>query len=289
MKIRSLSIKNIKGIKALDLNDIGDMAIIAGPNGCGKSCIFDALKILKTSYGTYANQETNQLYNELGIKQNEKEGFSSIFRDNKESILVECTIEFSDKEIKTIDEILDETIRKDVFTSMRPKASSEEYLSLSLPQHQIEEFHRQVNKKTNAIKSKLSERIHHGRIEIPPKENPIVLESPVIEFVFSHYLPKAIGSIVHISANRSYQKQKISHINLSSINNNQQITHSILYDTNSLINMFHQDLASNFVYNLIKEKLGLEKNNEEHLENSIHELFEKFTELCSSRTSFFLA
>lgn len=76
MKIRSLSIKNIKGIKSIHLTDIGDMAIIAGPNGCGKSCIFDALKILKTSYGTYANQETNQLFNELGIKQNEKEGFS---------------------------------------------------------------------------------------------------------------------------------------------------------------------------------------------------------------------
>ena len=53
MKIDSLTIKNFRGISDVSLNDLGSMVIIAGQNGSGKSCLFDAIRLLKSIYGGY--------------------------------------------------------------------------------------------------------------------------------------------------------------------------------------------------------------------------------------------
>jgi hypothetical protein len=42
LKIDRLLISNFRGISLVDASDLGDTIIIAGQNGSGKSCIFDA-------------------------------------------------------------------------------------------------------------------------------------------------------------------------------------------------------------------------------------------------------
>ncbi|WP_407070023.1 AAA family ATPase [Marinobacter sp.] len=53
MKIKYLKIENYKAIKSLEISDLKETVVIAGPNGCGKSCIFEAIKLFKTTYGSY--------------------------------------------------------------------------------------------------------------------------------------------------------------------------------------------------------------------------------------------
>ena len=40
MKIVSLIVENFRAIDRVELTDLQDMVVIAGPNGCGKSCEF---------------------------------------------------------------------------------------------------------------------------------------------------------------------------------------------------------------------------------------------------------
>ncbi len=47
MKIRKLIIKNYKVIKDFQMDDIPDFVVIAGPNGVGKSTIFEAIKLFQ--------------------------------------------------------------------------------------------------------------------------------------------------------------------------------------------------------------------------------------------------
>ena len=51
MKIKELTISNFKTIKFLRMENIPDLVVIAGPNGCGKTAIFDAVRLFKAIAG----------------------------------------------------------------------------------------------------------------------------------------------------------------------------------------------------------------------------------------------
>ena len=68
MKIKSLKIENFRAIKYMELNDLTDTVLIAGPNGCGKSCIFHAIRLLKSIIGGYTDNEWHLWFNEFQIR-----------------------------------------------------------------------------------------------------------------------------------------------------------------------------------------------------------------------------
>jgi AAA15 family ATPase/GTPase len=83
MKIKELTISNFKTIKFLRMENIPDLAVIAGPNGCGKTAIFDAVRLFKAIAGPYSSQELGyirsaELRNELKNVVNLKAEFAEI-------------------------------------------------------------------------------------------------------------------------------------------------------------------------------------------------------------------
>lgn len=64
MRITRSKISNFKGLKIVEMNEIGDMVILAGPNGSGKSSILEAIGYAKEAVVSYSNN--NQIYNRLG-------------------------------------------------------------------------------------------------------------------------------------------------------------------------------------------------------------------------------
>ena len=58
MKIVNLLVENFRAINRVELSDLQDMVVIAGPNGCGKSCILDSIRLFKSVYGGYLDKTT---------------------------------------------------------------------------------------------------------------------------------------------------------------------------------------------------------------------------------------
>jgi len=68
MKIENIRISNFRGIREVELRQLGTMVIIAGQNGSGKSCLFDGIRLLKSVYGGYQQNEWQQWMGEFQIQ-----------------------------------------------------------------------------------------------------------------------------------------------------------------------------------------------------------------------------
>jgi len=93
MKIRSLTIRNFKNIHLAQIDHVPDLVVLAGPNGCGKTSIFDAIRLFKAITGPYHPGElgTIQSY-EL---RNELKHVVNMSADYSE---VACGVEISESE-----------------------------------------------------------------------------------------------------------------------------------------------------------------------------------------------
>lgn len=100
MKIKNLKIVNFRAIRLIEVNDLEDTIVIAGPNGCGKSCIFDAIRLLKSAYGGYEPNEWHQWFGEFEINlQNLGRDVKRILNEKDKALQISICFEFSEEEI----------------------------------------------------------------------------------------------------------------------------------------------------------------------------------------------
>jgi AAA15 family ATPase/GTPase len=99
MKIENLLIENFRGIQKLEAKSLGDTIIIAGQNGSGKSCIFDAIRLLKSTYGGYQQNEWQQFFGEFAIQlHGGSKNLKGLFNDSLKSAIIECPFLLRDTE-----------------------------------------------------------------------------------------------------------------------------------------------------------------------------------------------
>ena len=97
MKIASLQVENFRAINRIELSDLQDMIVIAGPNGCGKSCILDAIRLFKSVYGGYQPNEWHQWFGEFQIDfQRNPQQMASLLRDRSRPSIIRAGIKLAE-------------------------------------------------------------------------------------------------------------------------------------------------------------------------------------------------
>lgn len=69
MRIESLEINNFKILRHFRLDRLPDLVVIAGPNGSGKTALFDALRVFKESIATYSIRNQGAVYIQALLQQ----------------------------------------------------------------------------------------------------------------------------------------------------------------------------------------------------------------------------
>jgi AAA15 family ATPase/GTPase len=62
LRIESVEVQNFKVLRHLKLDEIPDLVVIAGPNGSGKTSLFDAIRVFKEAIATYSTQHRGAVY-----------------------------------------------------------------------------------------------------------------------------------------------------------------------------------------------------------------------------------
>ena len=92
-------------MRQLEAKSLGDTIIIAGQNGSGKSCIFDAIRLLKSTYGGYQQNEWQQFFGEFAIQlHGGSKHLKGLFNDAAKPAIVECSFLLRDSEKSYISE-----------------------------------------------------------------------------------------------------------------------------------------------------------------------------------------
>jgi len=276
-----MQIENYKAIKYAELSSIEDVVIIAGPNGIGKSTIFDAIRLIKSVYGGYQVNEWQQWFNEFQMPSDlNPEQMLLLLKDKSKPLKIQITIAITEDIQTYIREnkmdLISSLLREQMFPNNRNYM-----LSRGLPiAASIDEFTEalgaRAKKEAKTIDQELSMGEISGEIKINTKGYVNVKKSALLELLFSLYDPQNIGIIDYHGPQRSYQRELVGGINLNIQTAEERASQHALYNYASKYTNIKEEMASQLVTELLRREAGLATSGATSLVDSLKELFEKF-------------
>jgi hypothetical protein len=282
MKIDSLTIENFRGIQRLEASALGDTIIIAGQNGSGKSCIFDAIRLLKSTYGGYQQNEWQQFFGEFQIQlTGNANNLHGLFNDSSRACVIECHFRLRDREKTYISGHAAELLEETIWQTLLPEAFQWGGYHKALFAQQFRERQPEVTARVNAelpgVMAELAKSEVFGKVEIQPNGTIGITASRLLAVIFSNYRPRNIGVIDFHGAQRHYGRENVQGINLSLDQANQQYSQHTLYNYNNKYNNVKSEMAGNFIKELLAEKAGgSDGSTKPSLIDTLKELFESF-------------
>ncbi len=281
MRIERLQISNFRGIRSVSLESLGSMVIIAGQNGSGKSCIFDAIRLLKSVYGGYQANEWQQWMGEFQISlTNRSSDFASIANDVSKELRIVCDFRLAPEERNYIQANADELLRDKIWRTLLPEAYGWGSARVAMFAAQIREKEPEVAERAQAehhlLMAELAAPVVSGSFFIPPGETPRIQNSLVLSIAFNTFRPNEIGVIDYHGAQRHYGREQLQGINLNLEAVEQQRSQSSLYNYSNKYANVKGEMAASYVKELLAEAAGIPRENQSSLTNTLQELFTTF-------------
>lgn len=260
MRFRSLEIKNLRAVENFAVDNLGDFVVVAGQNGCGKSCVFDAIRLLKSLYGGYQANEHLQWFGEFAINVQDQNALARMFAyliENAGKLALPIAWQvvtgqpfdyYSFNQISVATQ----------FAHLKPRVDSElENLVKTLTDALVQPAH------------KLSVSVN--------SRGDLQLERCVpAQVAFQAYEPDHLGVIEYHSASRAYTRQDVGGINLDPRQFQEQRRQHGLYNWQVKYQNIKTELASAYVRGLISSEAGGEPTARNNLEETLIDLFSTF-------------
>jgi predicted ATPase len=280
MRITSLIIHNLRAITSFEINNLEQVVLIAGPNGCGKSCVFDAIRLLKSCYGGYQPNEWQQWFGEFEIRVNQANAnLAHLARDKTKQILIKASFQLTNSERQYLVEAAPRMATKAAWEIVAPHTQGYGTRPVARDIRTYEpEVLRVRDEITQAVSEELAKPNLIGEVTVDLTTEEIKTKpSQVLELVFSTYEPKHLGIIDYYSANRVFSREQIGGINLNldSENNNQNRQHT-LYNSQGKYANIKSEMAASFVRDLIAGTVGENLRESQVLTKTLQELFQTF-------------
>jgi predicted ATPase len=281
LKFRSLEIENLRAIKKLTLSDLRDLVLVAGPNGVGKSCIFDGIKLLKSAYAGYQPNEIDNWFNEFQINLNRLDSdLSPVFRDPNAPLSVSATVTLDESEIDYIKRNAEEVLRSHLWKAhsqqvVDPYMANRSRLAAELgPAGQQVEV--RVKELLPKLEADLQKKSHLAKVTLSTKQPGAVEPNLLLSIAWGTFAPGDIGIIDFHSAHRAYNHELINNINLAITERNERARSHALYQTQNKYSNIKAEMAAAYLRDLIAKEAGRDQTSEPTIIETLKELFDRF-------------
>ena len=287
MKLVKLEIENFKAIKRFELDNLSDNVLIAGPNGCGKSCVFHAIRLLKSTIGGHQENEYNQWFNEFQINQsNLKEDITRLFQTNDRSLKISAEFELhnTEKQLLQINGsfMIEYNLIKNKYPSFFENTnllSGSSYKARPVGQ-QFQDSLKRISKECEKDFKTLRQNLLAPTLQANLWASPggeIRIASPLaLRLAFSFY-EESLGIIDYHGPDRTYNKEVLGNINVNIQTNHQNKKSHSLYNYQSKYANIKQEMAGDYIKGLlIKESGGVVNAYKDSLVETLKELFNEF-------------
>lgn len=286
MRFLSLTIKNLRAVREFSINNLGNFIVIAGQNGCGKSCVFDAIRLLKSIYGGYQANEYHQWFGEFSVNMQDRESVRRLFRDPSKPIEISASIEFDGVEVEFIREDAEELVEPLAWQAATGQAFDYWTFSRMAIATQLRQYRPHVNQLieqlASEVRNALDSQPHTISLSISPDGSFETADCKPAEVAFQAYQPDKLGVIEYHSASRSYTRQPLGGINLDSRAFADQRRQQALYNWQAKYQNIRTELAASYLRHLIgKESVTTEAGEaaeaqEQDINETLKELFQTF-------------
>ncbi|TYL86347.1 AAA family ATPase [Bradyrhizobium cytisi] len=280
MKLKGVRVENFRGVRSAVLSDLGEMVVLAGQNGSGKSCILDAIRLLKSVYGGYQPNEFHQWFGEFQINFNDPRALASIFNDSTKRLLLQIDVELHDEERRYLKEQAKDLITMQVWKTVMPELQGWRSLDAAPFTAQFRSHHSQVEETAKGDQELFNAEIDQPTISalltIEPGQPPEFSPSKTLELMFTNFDPEHIGVIDYHGAHRTFNREQINAINVNLNAVEEQRKQSVLYNYNAKYSNVKSEMAALYVREALAEKAGTKSSGQSSLTDTLKELFATF-------------
>ena len=259
------------------------MIVIAGPNGCGKSCVLDAIRFAKSAYGGYYDNEWDNWLNEFQISRDPGE-LKKVLRNKSTPAEIGLTVQLHDKEKLYLHEHINALMEQVAWNQLYPGNSYQHWRQRvrvegdqnPAVKQQIAQVERLALAFAKNLRVELAKTDVHGRVFVDTNGRVSIQRNLALESIWRIYRPQDVGLVNYHGSHRHYAREQIGGVNLNLKTQEEQDRQSTLYNYANKYANIKTQMATEFVLQMMREKSGKVTPDSEPLASTMKELFRRF-------------
>jgi len=220
LRIEHLEIQNFRAIDRVSIDSNSTMVVIAGPNGCGKSCVLDEVRLAKSAYGGYDAHEFRNRFGEFQIDPNSAADMKKVLRDKTKGARIQVVITLHGNEVEHLRANADEIGERRAVSILLPGVVFDEWRQrLQASGQKAQQVIGQIESLGNAISRDLNQQLslsaHQGVVDIHPTGVVSLAPNSILQAVWSIYEPQSVGIVDYHGPQRYFSRESLGGVHLS--------------------------------------------------------------------------